>query len=228
VARTLSDLRSLVKDNIHNDSSVSDSRIDSWINLAQDDAEQKVLRRYLGALSNIITEDGVNSYVIMEQDFRSFRQFWQTDSPAKLSYVPYDEFVRYKPDPLQKGKPIRWSFLRFTSGFPTILFDPIPDDAYTIEYEYLANLPDLINDSDVSLISQLGWDKILEAGASKRYYRKRSTADYQVWKDIHEENLDEFRRQLTQTQGASRMYASFMASQVESNFYGIPIEPIVA
>jgi hypothetical protein len=76
VARTLSDLRGLVKDNIHNDSSVSDSRIDSWINLAQDDAEQKVLRRYLGVLSNIITENGVNSYVIMEQDFRSFRQFW--------------------------------------------------------------------------------------------------------------------------------------------------------
>jgi len=227
VARTLVDLRTLVKENIHNDTSISDARITSWINLAQDDCEQRVLERYLGELSNIVTEVDVSTYVLIEAKFRSFRQFWQTDSPAKLVYVPYDEFVLRNPDPLTSGRPLRWSFLRFTSGFPTILFDPIPDTAYTISYEYLSNLPDLVADGDVSLVSQLGWDKLLLSGATLHYYRKRSASDFQVWQSTHEGYLREFRAELEQTQGVSRSYANTLGAVSSSDFFGIASEPIV-
>jgi len=201
LALSLSDIRTLVKDNIRNDSSATDARINQWINLAQDDVERAFLSRALSVLGTpLLTVTNQEEYAVILDDFRAFLQFWQADSPTKLTFIPYEEFVARIPDPSTgtSGKPRNWTFTRFTSGFPTIRLYPTPDAAYSISFEYTANLPDLSNDTDISLISQLGWASVLVNGATWRYYKIHSTEDSLLWGRTFKEDVKDFRSDLKQ------------------------------
>lgn len=200
MAATLSDLRSRVKENCHNDGSISNARYDEWINLTQDDVERNFLARWISAKDSFLTVADQEEYELIIPDFRAFIQFWQTDSPVKLSHVPYEEFVRMVPDPSSSssGRPRHWVFTRFTSGFPTVRLYPTPDAAYTIEFEYALNLPDLVNDTDVSLISQLGWASLLEKGATSRYYSLHSPEDAAFWHQLFREDMRMFKAEFKQ------------------------------
>lgn len=219
---TLSDIRGLVQENIHNDTSISNARINSWINLAQDDVESKVLKRYLRTKSNIATEVDISEYTIIESNFRSFIQFWQTDTPSKLSRYDYEDFVLEEPDPTSTGKPLIWIFLGFTSGFPTVMFFPIPDAAYSINYEFYANLSDLSSDSDVSLISEMGWANLLVLGATKRYHQIMAPDDYLVWDREFEKELRKFNEQMRQYSSVGRMKQSFAEDLPVETLFRIP------
>jgi hypothetical protein len=216
LALSLSDIRTLVKENIHNDGSASDARINQWINLCQDDVERAFLSRALSVLGTpILTVTNQGEYTVIVDDFRAFIQFWQTDSPTKLAYVPYEEFVARIPDPStgSTAKPRNWMFVRFTSGFPTIRLHPTPDAAYSIKFEYTANLPDLSNDADVSLISQLGWASVLINGATWRYYKIHSAQDSVLWQQAYKTDIRDFRSDLKQDIHTKRVMRDVISAQ---------------
>ncbi len=178
--------------------------------------ERSFLSRALSVLGTpLLTVNDQAEYTVIVDDFRAFIQFWQTDSPTKLAYVPYEEFVARIPDPSTgtSGKPRNWMFVRFTSGFPTIRLYPTPDAAYSINFEYTANLPDMSNDADISLISQLGWASVLINGATWRYYKIHSTQDAVLWQQTYKTDIRDFRSDLKQDIHTKRVMRDVISAQ---------------
>ncbi len=207
----LSDLRTEILNRINNDTTTgTTANLNRWINLAQDEVESRLLSRVLRNSGSFATEANVDTYAVMEINFRSFVQLWQTDSPSVMTQIDTRAFRRVVPDPESSGIPLWWMFLGYTSGFPQVQLYYIPDTTYTINYEFLSNLADLSADGDESILSHLGYDELLIQGAFIRYLQVKDTQRYMVEKGRFDELLRHYRQELQPSIDLGRRFADWL------------------
>lgn len=219
----LSELRTEILNRINNDTDLgTNTNLNRWINLAQDEVESRVLGRILRSSGNFSTEATVSTYSIIEPQFRSFLQLWQTETPAALTQLDPRQFRRIYPDPTTQDVPLWWMFLGFASGFPQIQLYFIPNGVYTINYEILLNLPDLSNDADESIISSYGYDELLIQGAFVRYLQVRDPTRAIVERGRYEELIRQYNR-ARQSEDLNPMSSGWQDSMLFGSTLRLPV-----
>ena len=117
---------------------------------------------------NITTVIGQQGYTVA--DFSRPLQMWypSTSTPSQPVYIDQisrEEYVDRFPDATNssnRGTPTHYTFFSAGSSVSLpILLGPAPDSVFTISFDYLRLLPDLVNASDEHMMTVRAWEPVL-------------------------------------------------------------------
>lgn len=204
-------------DVIDESTSAQRSRVNTYLNRAQNiiayDRQWK-FRYITGATLSLTNGTQIYSLATTAEKPDSVRD---VTNDIYLTEVSYKDVLRGKPDPDQNtGTPAHWYVYDYSSGVLRIGFDPVPNGAISIEYDYWRTVADMSADGDTSLIPDY-WEWLMVEYAIAMMLLREEDSRYAIYNKNFENGLARMRTSETVISVAPQKMRWVQARKISKN-----------
>ena len=197
MSTTATQLRALLKINLHNDQALTDpTDYDNFLTYGQ----EMIVRDSPGTLGTkegtIATAAGTRIYSLAT-DFYQMRGVFFADNGYKLDCIPVNEFMETveRLPTIASAAPLGYCIVGYDEGTPDawrLKFDRNPDAIYAYKYWYYW-MPAAISGTAVPAIAGIGFGRLLVAAATMIGSERNDSSSYQLAASIYEREIVAYR-----------------------------------
>lgn len=219
---TFQELVQVCKDEYGKDNGEWEARYVRFINRGQREICNYRDWSFLMDMANTVnTVAGTESYTLTETDNKKLIsvRISTTGYRKRLYPVQYDDFRDIHPSvdtSTERGTPgYYYTVGRSSTNQMNIKLYPVPDQVYTVEYDYYKVPTDMGDDADVPVIPNAYQDLLIDYVLWKSYQHERDLATAAAYRDQFMQGLREMASDYGQPETTEAQYFNYDGEEVE-------------